>query len=90
MKIAILGDSHDHYENLKKAVSIANEAGCELMLHTGDLGAPGNSLAIMKEFKGQIKMILGNNDAEIVGLMRFSFKLDNYGLIKTARGGDSY
>jgi putative phosphoesterase len=90
MKIAILGDSHDHYENLQKAVNTANEHGCELMLHTGDLGAPKNSINILQQFTGQIKMIIGNNDHEIVGIMRKSFELDNFELIKSARGGDSY
>jgi putative phosphoesterase len=90
MKIAILGDSHDHYENLQKAVAAANEHQCELMLHTGDLGAPKNSINILQQFSGQIKMVLGNNDHEIVGIMRQCFELDNFELIKTSRGGDSY
>lgn len=90
MKIVILGDSHDHYENLEKAVSKANEKECELMLHTGDLGAPGNSVNILEKFNVQIKMICGNNDHEIVGLMRKSFSVDNFEIIKTALGGDSY
>ena len=90
MKIAILGDSHDHYKNLQKAVDAANENSCELMLHTGDLGAPRNSIGILEKFTGQIKMILGNNDHEIVGIMRKSFELDNFELVKSARGGDSY
>jgi predicted phosphodiesterase len=82
MKIAILGDSHDYYENLQKAVLIANDSGCELLLHTGDLGAPGNSVDILSRFTGQIKMILGNNDHEIVGLMRKSYTVDNFEIIK--------
>ena len=90
MKIAILGDSHDHYKNLKKAVDTANSSGCELLLHTGDLGAPGSSLDVLKEFSGQIKMILGNNDHEIVGLMRKSNEINYFEIVKTTRGGDSY
>jgi len=90
MKIVILGDSHDHYENLQKAVDVANSNNCELMLHTGDLGAPGNSVEILKNFKGQIKMILGNNDHEIVGLMRKTQSVENFEIIKTDLGGDSY
>jgi putative phosphoesterase len=90
MKIAILGDSHDHYENLQKAVAAADNHGCELMLHSGDLGAPKNSIVILEQFKGDVKMILGNNDHEIVGLMRNTYSDNNFELIKTARGGDSY
>lgn len=90
MKIAILGDSHDHYENLEKAVNVANEHNCELVLHTGDLGAPGNSVDILQKCNGHVKMILGNNDHEIVGLMRKSYSVDNFEIIKTALGGDSY
>lgn len=90
MKIAILGDSHDHYENLEKVVTAANERGCELMLHTGDLGAPGNAIDILAKFKGQVKMICGNNDHEIVGIMKKSYELENFELVKSARGGDAY
>lgn len=90
MKIAILGDSHDHYENLRKAVEVANERECALMLHTGDLGAPGHSVDILQNFTGQIKMILGNNDHEIVGLVRKSYSVENFELIKSVQGGDSY
>ena len=90
MKISIIADSHDHYENLTKAVEQANQAGCSLLLHAGDLGAPGHSVAILEKFNGSVKMVLGNNDHEIVGLVRKSFELDNFELIKTSNGGDMY
>ena len=90
MKIVILGDSHDHHENLKKAVALANEHECALMLHTGDLGAPGICVNILSEFNGPVKMVLGNNDHEIVGLMRKTYELDNFELVKSDTAGDTY
>jgi len=90
MKIAILGDSHDQYDNLQKAVNVANTHKCELMLHTGDLGAPKNSIAILEKFNGSIKMILGNNDHEIVGLMKNTFSDNNFELTKDMQAGDAY
>jgi len=89
MKIAILGDSHDQYKNLEKAVAVANDHECELMVHTGDLGAPKNSIAILERFNGHIKMILGNNDHEIFGIMQRSFALENFELVKSSRSGDT-
>lgn len=90
MKIAIIADSHDHYINLQKAVDQANQAACGVLLHAGDLGAPERSVCILEKFNGLVKMVLGNNDHEIVGLMRKTFELDNFELIKTSNGGDVY
>ncbi|MAQ77463.1 YfcE family phosphodiesterase [Candidatus Campbellbacteria bacterium] len=90
MRIAILADSHDHYENLRKAVDLANEYKCELMLHAGDLGAPGKCVTILSKFEGEVKMVIGNNDHELIGLMRKTASVDNFELIKTSAGGDSY
>ena len=89
MKIAILGDSHDQYDHLHKAVQTANEQGCELMLHTGDLGAPKNSISILEKFVGPVRMILGNNDHEIIGLMTNTFSDNNFTLTKDRRAGDA-
>jgi len=90
MKIAIISDSHDHYENLGKSVVLANDAGCEIMLHAGDLGAPGKCVNILSEFDGKVKMVIGNNDHELIGLMREAQAVENFELIKTSTGGDSY
>jgi len=40
MKIAILSDLHDHWPNMTPAIAIVNRAGCEVLLHAGDLITP--------------------------------------------------
>lgn len=69
MKIAIMSDSHDRWDNLEKAVELANQAGCKALLYAGDLIAPPG-LAILEKFNGQIKFVWGNNEGEISKLTR--------------------
>lgn len=69
MKISIMSDSHDNWSNLEKAVEIANQENCEYLLFAGDLIAPPG-LAIFEKFKGKIKFVWGNNEAERVGITR--------------------
>ena len=67
MKIGIITDSHDHRENLKKAVEIFNDAKVDKVLHAGDLVAP-----FTKRELGNLTMplicVFGNNDGERLGL----------------------
>ncbi len=37
MIIGIFADSHDHLDNIRRAVQIFNDAGCELVVFAGDL-----------------------------------------------------
>jgi len=69
MKIAIMSDSHDVWSNLEKAVHIANKENCELLLFAGDFIAPPG-IPILEKFKGSVKLVWGNNEAERVGLTR--------------------
>lgn len=77
MKIAILSDSHDHYENLLKAIEIANESGCEKLLFAGDLVAPGNGVQTLSIFKNKLHFIYGNNDGEVFGMTKMFSKYEN-------------
>ena len=63
MKIAILSDSHDRWEHFEEAITIPNPESCEYLLHAGDLIAPPG-IALMKQFKGKVKFVWGNNEAE--------------------------
>jgi len=67
MKIAIISDSHDNTENLKKAIDIANRELCEYLFHLGDIVSPFSAKLLMN-FKGMVKAVFGNNDGEILGL----------------------
>lgn len=69
MNIAIFTDSHDNEEKLKKAVAIANERGCEIVLHAGDLIAPP-LIKILEKSNGNVYYVLGNNEGEKIGLAR--------------------
>jgi putative phosphoesterase len=71
MKIAVISDSHDHKNNILKAVSIINERKVDVLIHCGDYVAPFvrkwfNNLndSIKKNFYG----VFGNNDGEVLFL----------------------
>ncbi len=76
MKISILSDSHDNWSNMKKAVIESNARGAELLLHAGDLIAPPG-IAVLSEFKGRVKFVFGNNEAEKLGLVNKASQYQN-------------
>lgn len=63
MKLALLSDSHDNVDNLEKAVADANNRGCEVLIHAGDLMSPQH-MDNLKQFKGNVFFVFGNNDRE--------------------------
>lgn len=69
MKIAIMSDSHDRWDHLEKAVNIANEEQCEVLLFAGDLITPPG-IAVLEKFDGQVKFVWGNNEGERLGMTR--------------------
>ena len=73
MKIAVISDTHDHRENILKAISIMNERDVDALIHCGDIVAPfvkkwfdGLNSKIKENFYG----VFGNNDGEITHLRR--------------------
>ncbi len=88
MKIGIISDTHDHIDNIQKAVELFNLEQCEVVLHAGDFVAPF-ALKAMHKINGKIIAVLGNNDGEKEGLLdsirdgdllntgTFEFELDN-------------
>lgn len=69
MKIAIMSDSHDAWDNLSKAIAIANEHKCKLLFFAGDLISPPG-ISILEQFKGKVIVIFGNNEGEKVTFTR--------------------
>lgn len=69
MKIGIISDSHDHWENIKKAIKIFQDQKTDIVIHLGDY-VSGQTF---KMFKG-IKMIglFGNNDGDRFRILKFS------------------
>lgn len=69
MKIAIMSDSHDQWDNMQKAITISNDAGCEVLLFAGDFIAPPG-IKYLEQFHGLVKFVWGNNEGEKVALTR--------------------
>lgn len=73
MIIGICSDSHDHVENIKKAVSYFKEKGVEQVVHAGDYCSPFT----IPLFDGlNLHGIFGNNDGDKYLLMK---KFDTIG-----------
>ncbi|MHA1436918.1 MAG: metallophosphoesterase [Promethearchaeota archaeon] len=73
MRLAVISDTHDHKENILKAVSIMNEKKVDALIHCGDFIAPfvkkwfdGLNNNIKKNFYG----VFGNNDGERIFLQK--------------------
>lgn len=87
MNIGICSDSHDHVENIKKAVSFFKEREVERVIHAGDYCSPFT----IPLFEGlNLHGVFGNNDGDKFLLMKkfdeigaslygdfFSFEADN-------------
>ena len=72
MKIGVFSDSHDHMDNIRKAVDIFLEQKVEKIVHCGDIIAPFMVRA-MSDLKGkdiEIIGVYGNNDGERLGLYK--------------------
>ncbi|HEX9655159.1 MAG TPA: YfcE family phosphodiesterase [bacterium] len=64
MKIAILSDIHDHLENLRSALRLAQES--EVLICCGDLCSPFIIDELAKGFPNrEIHIVFGNNDADL-------------------------
>ncbi len=64
MKIAIFSDTHDHWDNIKQACRLANEAGAELMIHCGDICAPITLGELRDNWQKEIHYCFGNVDGD--------------------------
>ena len=71
MKIAVISDTHDHRDNILKAVSIMNEEGVDALIHCGDFVAPFVKRwfdTLNNNIKENFMGVFGNNDGEKIGL----------------------
>jgi putative phosphoesterase len=66
-KLAILSDTHDHLDNIRRALALLEGRGAEGLLHLGDIVSPFALKALLK-FQGPFYAIFGNNDGEKAGL----------------------
>lgn len=71
MIMAVMSDSHDHMDNLKKAVLRAVENKAGMIIHCGDLVAPF-MLPILAGAEIPVHAVFGNNDGDRFLLTKFS------------------
>ena len=67
MKIGIMSDTHDHLENIKKAIKILKERNITNLIHLGDYCSPF-SVSLLEIEK--IYAIFGNNDGDKLFLQK--------------------
>lgn len=63
MKIGVISDTHDQYDNILKAIKILNKEKVALTIHCGDWVSPFTQF-FYKNLKCPIKGIFGNNDGD--------------------------
>ena len=62
MTIAILSDSHDHLDNLRRVLEAVQDT--EALLHCGDLVSPFVIVLLGEQYKQPIHIVYGNNDGD--------------------------
>lgn len=67
MLIGIFADSHDHLDNIRRAVKVFNGAGCELVVFAGDLVS---SFAVppLRELQCPVIACYGDNEGNKIGV----------------------
>jgi putative phosphoesterase len=68
MLIGIFADSHDHLDNIRKAVSVFNDEGCELVVFAGDLVS---SFAVppLRKLNCKVLGCFGDNEGNKPGVL---------------------
>jgi len=62
MKIGIISDTHDNWNNFKKAIEWFNKEEIKTVLHCGDIFSQETIDNVDKIFSGEIKYVKGNAD----------------------------
>jgi putative phosphoesterase len=76
--IGVMSDSHDNVTLVRRAVALFKDAGCDLVLHAGDVVAPfaARELAALG---CPVKAVFGNCDGEKDGLRKTFEELGEIG-----------
>ncbi len=64
MKIGIITDTHDHHENVLKAIDLFNQNEVDYVLHAGDIVSPFTAKAFADLTAVKFIAVFGNNDGE--------------------------
>ena len=78
--IGVMSDSHDNVTQVRKAVTLFKDAGCDLVLHAGDVVAPFAAREL-EALGCPVKAVFGNCDGEKQGL---EMALEKFGVIQDA------
>lgn len=62
MKVAIVADTHDNLENLRKFLGFLKKEKIKVLIHCGDVTNEETLREIEKNFEGEIFLSLGNAD----------------------------
>lgn len=73
MKIGVISDTHDHLDNIKKAINILKERKIKNIIHLGDYCSPF-SVSLIK--MDTVYAIFGNNDGDKLFLQKKADKSD--------------
>jgi len=68
MKIGIISDTHDHHENVLKAIDFFNDRKVEYVLHAGDMVSPFTATAFSQLKAAKFIAVFGNCDGEKIML----------------------
>ncbi len=86
MKIAIISDTHDNLDTLRKAVEIINREGVLHLFHAGDFTSPF-TIRVLKDLRCPFTGIFGNNDGDKLLLReKFNGHIFNQPYITTFNG----
>jgi putative phosphoesterase len=69
MVIGIISDTHDHMDNIRKALKIFKGKNVKVILHAGDFVSPF-TWRLFKDFEGEFYGVFGNNDGDRVLLKK--------------------
>ncbi len=76
MKVAVISDSHDHLENIEKAIAAINKLGAGALIHCGDLVSPF-VVDRLAAFGGPVHIVFGNNEGDRFTIGRVARKFTN-------------
>jgi uncharacterized protein len=63
MKVAIISDTHDHLENIERAIAEINTLGVGALFHCGDIVSPF-VIDRLAKFNGPVHVVFGNNEGD--------------------------
>ena len=73
MKFAVISDTHDHIQNLRKVLEMVKAEKCEAMIHCGDIIAPF-MIRELEQADSPVHCVFGNNDGDQYLLTRTAYE----------------